>query len=558
MTVHEGRRPGRRGGLRRREKGAQARARGKGPVFLLAETYRLTGHYIGDPQVYRPKEEVRELRQTQDPVTKCAREARALRLRLGGDGRGDREDRRGVRRVLEAGHRPEARGRPQERLRLMAELSYREAVRDAMSTRDEARTTTSSSWARTSPRWAARWASRRGCSRSSGPSASATRRSPRWPSSAPASAPRSPGCGPIVEIMYQDFTTLAMEQIVSQAAKHRYMSGGQIKVPHHDPHAGRRRLVAGRPARAAARGVVRARAGAQGRLPVHPRGRARPPLELHLRGQPDRLLRAPDAVRHQGRGPRRDRADRDRQGADPPRGRGRDRRRHGPARARVAQGGRAGRGGGDLRGGLRPAHAAAARRGRPHRLRQEDEPRCRRPRGRHADGLGRRGRGRRPGTGASTTSTRRSRASAPSSHRSRSRPSWRSGSFPTPRTCSRRSRRPSARNELPRHPSATGPGDGDRHDRALAEVRGRERGEGRAALRARHREGDAGGRGRGLGVLLKILAGEGEEIEVGKAIAVIGEQGEDVPEREAEDPTKVAEDDAQEEGSPRARAGGRA
>ncbi len=58
------------------------------------------------------------------------------------------------------------------------------------------------------------------------------------------------------------------------------------------------------------------------------------------------------------------------------------------------------------------------------------------------------------------------------------------------------------------------------------------------------------------GVLLKILAGEGEEIEVGKAIAVIGEQGEevpegeDVPQGEAEDPTEVSEDDAQEEGSP--------
>ena len=36
---------------------------------------------------------------------------------------------------------------------------------------------------------------------------------------------------PIVEIMYQDFTTLAMEQLVNQAAKHRYMSGGQLKVP---------------------------------------------------------------------------------------------------------------------------------------------------------------------------------------------------------------------------------------------------------------------------------------------------------------------------------------
>jgi pyruvate dehydrogenase E1 component alpha subunit len=43
---------------------------GKGPVFLVAETFRLTGHYIGDPQVYRPKEEIRELRQTQDPVEK--------------------------------------------------------------------------------------------------------------------------------------------------------------------------------------------------------------------------------------------------------------------------------------------------------------------------------------------------------------------------------------------------------------------------------------------------------------------------------------------------------
>src|SRR5512134_3489029 len=39
------------------------------------------------------------------------------------------------------------------------------------------------------------------------------------------------GMRPIVEIMYQDFMTLSMEQLVQQAAKHRYMSGGQIKVP---------------------------------------------------------------------------------------------------------------------------------------------------------------------------------------------------------------------------------------------------------------------------------------------------------------------------------------
>src|SRR5215469_8598601 len=39
------------------------------------------------------------------------------------------------------------------------------------------------------------------------------------------------GMRPIVEIMYEDFLTLSMEQIVNQAAKHRYMSGGQVKVP---------------------------------------------------------------------------------------------------------------------------------------------------------------------------------------------------------------------------------------------------------------------------------------------------------------------------------------
>src|ERR687887_495024 len=39
------------------------------------------------------------------------------------------------------------------------------------------------------------------------------------------------GMRPVVEIMYEDFLTLSTEQIVNQAAKHRYMSGGQLKVP---------------------------------------------------------------------------------------------------------------------------------------------------------------------------------------------------------------------------------------------------------------------------------------------------------------------------------------
>jgi acetoin:2,6-dichlorophenolindophenol oxidoreductase subunit beta len=39
------------------------------------------------------------------------------------------------------------------------------------------------------------------------------------------------GMRPIVDIMFGDFMTLAMDQIVNQAAKTHYMSGGKLKVP---------------------------------------------------------------------------------------------------------------------------------------------------------------------------------------------------------------------------------------------------------------------------------------------------------------------------------------
>lgn len=39
------------------------------------------------------------------------------------------------------------------------------------------------------------------------------------------------GTRPVVEILFIDFTTLVMDQIVNQAAKYEFMSGGQGKVP---------------------------------------------------------------------------------------------------------------------------------------------------------------------------------------------------------------------------------------------------------------------------------------------------------------------------------------
>ena len=39
------------------------------------------------------------------------------------------------------------------------------------------------------------------------------------------------GLRPVVEIMFVDFITLALDQLVNQAAKAHFMSGGQLQVP---------------------------------------------------------------------------------------------------------------------------------------------------------------------------------------------------------------------------------------------------------------------------------------------------------------------------------------
>ena len=51
-------------------------ASGDGPVLLHLRTHRLTGHYVGDPQVYRDKDELRQLWEKVDPIE-------LLRQRLG-------------------------------------------------------------------------------------------------------------------------------------------------------------------------------------------------------------------------------------------------------------------------------------------------------------------------------------------------------------------------------------------------------------------------------------------------------------------------------------------
>jgi TPP-dependent pyruvate/acetoin dehydrogenase alpha subunit len=68
---------------------------GKGPVFLHVETERLVGHYIGDPQVYRDKEELHRLQETRDPIT-------LLREKLGISDEEFEADDREVQEIVEA------------------------------------------------------------------------------------------------------------------------------------------------------------------------------------------------------------------------------------------------------------------------------------------------------------------------------------------------------------------------------------------------------------------------------------------------------------------------
>ncbi len=57
---------------------ADAARCGKGPLILECVTYRVAGHYFGEPQVYRTKEEVEEARRLCDPITYCGRTLREI------------------------------------------------------------------------------------------------------------------------------------------------------------------------------------------------------------------------------------------------------------------------------------------------------------------------------------------------------------------------------------------------------------------------------------------------------------------------------------------------
>ena len=301
------------------------------------------------------------------------------------------------------------------------------------------------------------------------------------------------GMRPIVEVMYQDFLTLAMEQLVSQAAKHRYMSGGQIKVPltvrtqggagwsPGAQHAQQLELVRARPR---PEGCVRVDAGRRARSPMdyrstrttpssssstarctgsratcRTRSRASSSARRACIVEDDVTVVATGRLVHEALGAAKEAEEEGSRSRSSIRGPcSRSTRRRSSSRCR-----------------RRTAASSRTRRSSAWASGQRWRRSCR--------------------SGLSTTSTRRCSASARSSRRSL-RSVMEQFVVPHQRTCSPRSSAPwSAPDVEPGHASASRPGHGSPARSSSGSSPRVRKVEERAAVRARHREGHAGGRG---------------------------------------------------------------
>ncbi len=218
---------------------------GGGPVFVEAATYRWHGHYEGDPEKYRSKDELSEWQQ-RDPL--AITRARLLGRGVGQDkhrrgrGAGAGQDRRRRRRRpagAAAGHeraplvgvRPAA-GRPRAGLARRPRTARSSApwTRCGWRSKASSRPTPRRSWpASTSARAATCSPSPAACTRS-GRTGCLTRRSRRPRSWGSAVGGAMAGMTPVVELMYLDFLGVCFDQILNQAAKLRFMTGGKARM----------------------------------------------------------------------------------------------------------------------------------------------------------------------------------------------------------------------------------------------------------------------------------------------------------------------------------------
>ena len=314
-----------------REAVERARA-GGGPTLIEAKVTRLTAHSSDDQQTkYRSESDLEEGR-AHDPLPifrDRLREAGVLddetELRLSAEidvaGRG-RDRLRGVRarrgpgdgprarlrrpaaeragaavapRAGTAGARPPGCGRARGGVLVVTTRTLIEAIRDGMA-EEMRRDRASSCWARTSARRAACSSPPTGCGTSSATTACID---------TPLTESMIVGCSigaainglrPVAEIQFADFIHPAFNQIVSEAARMRYRSNGGVLGADGDPRAVRRRRPRRAVPLAVGRGVLRPRAGAQGRHPVDAVRREGAAPDRDPRRRPGAVLRAQEDV----------------------------------------------------------------------------------------------------------------------------------------------------------------------------------------------------------------------------------------------------------------------
>lgn len=236
---------------------AVARARGGGPSMIECLTYRLRGHYVGDPQAYRKADEIAEWRE-KDPIRRLTRTLADRGVLAEADAQGAEEQARvrveeAVRYALESPtptaealttdvyalselsdsptHRSPRRGRTHasERHDIVTEMRYVDAMRLAIQEemrRDPEVFVLGEDVAVGGP-----FGATAGLVEEFGEPRVINTPISEDTVMGIAVGAALVGRRPVVEIMFIDFITLAMNQLVAHGAKMRYMSGGQLGVP---------------------------------------------------------------------------------------------------------------------------------------------------------------------------------------------------------------------------------------------------------------------------------------------------------------------------------------
>jgi len=221
--------------------------RGEGPTLLECKTYRMSGHYAMDPDRYRPREEKQWWAKHNDPITRAADMILARSPELSDGLKAMQKEakaliKEAVRFAREADcppidevHRdvftpqaplPDSGPAPAD----APEKTFVEALGEAIAQemeRDESVVLIGEDVGK-----------RGGAFQVS--AGLLERFGPERVRDTPISEAAIIGCGvgaamqslrPVTEIMFSDFCTVAMDQIANQAAKMRFMFGGQVSVP---------------------------------------------------------------------------------------------------------------------------------------------------------------------------------------------------------------------------------------------------------------------------------------------------------------------------------------